>query len=192
MNEATLRMIERLIAVLIGGGAIYLGFQLFKIVPYVKTGEGKFIFPGGSVHLLRTGPGVFFALFGCAIVYWSFSHPIYVGKPRPEPKKIGVAQADTVQPLVFFHGLSSRNKAEMKIWIQNLNRIEEAIDATKLPMKREEATITIGKVKLNIVRQMMNDPFDPDFPEFSIRIRINSSQQFEGKWKEWADVYNQP
>ena len=49
MDEITLRMIERLIGVLIGGFSIYLGYHLFKSIPHFKSGEGKFTFPGGSI-----------------------------------------------------------------------------------------------------------------------------------------------
>ena len=59
MDVMTLRMIERTVAVLIGGMSIYLGFYLFKIVPHSKTGEGKFTFPGVSIHLFERGLGSF-------------------------------------------------------------------------------------------------------------------------------------
>ncbi|MFQ5627503.1 MAG: hypothetical protein ACE5I1_01985 [bacterium] len=68
MDEFTIRMLERVLAVAIAGVSIYLGYKLFGMIPHIQVGEGKINFPGGSVHLFRTGPGVFFALFGCFII----------------------------------------------------------------------------------------------------------------------------
>ncbi|NIR29604.1 MAG: hypothetical protein GWN84_09905 [Gammaproteobacteria bacterium] len=86
------RAVERLIAVLIGGGSIYLGFRLFMALPKLSTeGEGKFELPGGvSIYVSRVGPGVFFALFGTALVGLSFvnvltwnpaQNVVYMGPP---------------------------------------------------------------------------------------------------------------
>ena len=79
MDPIIMRMIERLLGVILGGLSIILGFFLFKLIPHQTDSEGKFIFPGGSVHLTRTGPGIFFALFGCLIIFWSFTNPIKTG-----------------------------------------------------------------------------------------------------------------
>jgi hypothetical protein len=69
MDPITLRFAERLLAVLFGGMAIYLGYRLFLLVPERREGEGRFTFPwDASVVLTRVGPGVFFALFGALVV----------------------------------------------------------------------------------------------------------------------------
>jgi hypothetical protein len=69
MDPITLRFAERLVAVLFGGMAIYLGYRLFLLVPDRRGGEGRFTFPWDvSVVLARVGPGVFFALFGALVV----------------------------------------------------------------------------------------------------------------------------
>ena len=77
MDPITLRAIERLLAVAIGGLSIFLGYYLFLRIPHRSEAEGKFSFPNGiSVHLARVGPGVFFALFGAAVVGLSIFRPI--------------------------------------------------------------------------------------------------------------------
>lgn len=189
MDEITLRMIERITGVLIGGLSIYLGFHLFRVIPHSKTGEGKFTFPGVSIHLFRTGPGVFFALFGCAIIYWSFSHPIIVDGPT---RLYGtVTENGTVTERArIFSGLSSEDKAKIQIWIQNLSRMENTINSEKPSIQKEEASITTAQAKLFLIRHMLDDPFDPEFEEFSKKIRINRYQHFGNKWQKWADIYN--
>lgn len=64
-----LRVAERILAVLLGGFSIYLGYRLFIEIPSANSSSGKVSLPGDiSIFLSRVGPGVFFSLFGAAIV----------------------------------------------------------------------------------------------------------------------------
>ncbi len=69
------RAIERLANVLIGALSIYLGYKLFINLPERREDENgklKLMLPGDiSVYVSRVGPGIFFALFGSAIVLTS-------------------------------------------------------------------------------------------------------------------------
>lgn len=86
------RMIERVFIVLVGGLSVYLGYLLFKSIPerHADASEARFFLPGDiSVHLSRIGPGVFFALFGAAIVIYSVGAPLsfYESTNPPEKEK---------------------------------------------------------------------------------------------------------
>ena len=64
-----MRAVERLLIVGAGAGAIYLGYRLFLAMPNRDRSSGKLELPGGiSIFLSRVGPGVFFSLFGAAVV----------------------------------------------------------------------------------------------------------------------------
>lgn len=64
-----LRGTERLLVVAGGILAIYLGYRLFLAMPDRDQGTGKFELPGGiSIYMSRVGPGVFFSLFGTAVI----------------------------------------------------------------------------------------------------------------------------
>ena len=72
ISFVVLRSIERILAVFIGCFLIYLGYRLFLEIPAKEDSEGKFTLPGGTaIQLTRVGPGVFFSLFGTAIVIFS-------------------------------------------------------------------------------------------------------------------------
>lgn len=76
----TLRLLERVVAVMIGGMSIYLGYRLFLKVPAQTDSGGKVTLPWNmSVILSRVGPGVFFALFGTVVVGLSFYRQIQYG-----------------------------------------------------------------------------------------------------------------
>lgn len=79
MDPLLLRFFERIIVVLFGGMAIYLGFRLFLVVPEHKDSTGKFKLPWDiSIVMTRVGPGVFFALFGVAAVSLSLVQPLKI------------------------------------------------------------------------------------------------------------------
>lgn len=86
MEPIILRALERLLGVLIGGVAIYLGYRLFLKLPEQTDSQGKIILPGGvNIFLSRIGPGVFFALFGAALVAISFQKAVQVELPGVAP-----------------------------------------------------------------------------------------------------------
>src|SRR6266496_2543343 len=67
MDLLQLRVIERVLAVIIGG--------LFIKLPKQKDSSGKVMLPGDiSIFFSRVGPGVFFSLFGAAVVVVSLQH----------------------------------------------------------------------------------------------------------------------
>lgn len=71
------RAVERLLVVLVGAMAVWLGFRLFMSLPQRREGEGKLDLPGGvSVYVSRIGPGVFFALFGTGLIAYAATQPV--------------------------------------------------------------------------------------------------------------------
>jgi hypothetical protein len=68
---------ERILLVLVGALAVYLGYSLFRHIPGANKAEGKVVLPGGvSIFLTRIGPGIFFALFGIAVIGYSVAQPV--------------------------------------------------------------------------------------------------------------------
>lgn len=81
-NFIVMRLAERILAVMIGGLAIYLGYRLFLRIPQATDSEGQFTLPWNtSIVLSRVGPGVFFALFGSIVVGFSLYRSIQYDQP---------------------------------------------------------------------------------------------------------------
>lgn len=71
------RGIERLGIVLVSAIGIYMGAKLF--MKGVVTEQSANLKGGGwSIHLQKVGPGVFFALFGSAILIYAISSPVFI------------------------------------------------------------------------------------------------------------------
>lgn len=75
---AVLRMLERILAVGIGGMTIYLGYRLFFHLPFERDNQGELTLPGIKIVLSRVGPGVFFAAFGSAVLVYSLVQPVTI------------------------------------------------------------------------------------------------------------------
>src|SRR5207245_1619184 len=85
MDLLYLRVIERVLAVIIGGLSIYLGYRLFIKLPEQKDSEGKVVLPGDiSIFFSRVGPGVFFSLFGAAVVVVSLRQGLELDRTSKE------------------------------------------------------------------------------------------------------------
>lgn len=112
-----LRMAERIIAVLIGGFSIYLGYRLFFHLPFDTSQKGELVLPGVKIVLSRVGPGVFFGAFGALVLYYSLTTPVKIDKEGfvgagMMPGQSGVAAAVAVTP-------QQRNKALTSIEMLN-------------------------------------------------------------------------
>lgn len=92
---AMMRMLERIIAVLIGGLAIYLGYRLFFHLPFENNHEGQLELPGVKIVLSRVGPGVFFAAFGSLVLYYSFTEEVKIERSDGASFFSGVSGAGT-------------------------------------------------------------------------------------------------
>lgn len=81
-----MRMVERLLGLLSGALCVVLGYRLFINLPEKTDSAGKVVLPGGvSIWLSRVGPGLFFALFGAAIVAYSFTSAVKVTNEQSAP-----------------------------------------------------------------------------------------------------------
>ena len=63
------RGLERLIIVAAAGLSIWLGYRLFQALPTKHGSDGSLELPSTKVTLSKVGPGVFFVLFGVAVLW---------------------------------------------------------------------------------------------------------------------------
>jgi hypothetical protein len=167
------RATERILLVLVGALAIYLGYLLFRNIPNATRGargEGKIELPGGvSIFLTRIGPGVFFALFGIAVIGYSVSKPIQFGLPA------GPAEGSTtvVSGGVIYSGAAQRDAAAALRPVAPVAGPEPEIVVAKLNGMYEDA-----QKRLNT----------PAAAELATMVRAAKYAVMLGRWKpEWGD-----
>lgn len=128
MDLLQLRVIERVLAVVIGGLSIFLGYRLFIKLPEQKDSSGKVILPGDiSIFFSRVGPGVFFSLFGAAVVVVSLQHGL----------ELDLANKSSVTPE------STEKTANLKV--RYMGGADE-LDPAKRDALRAEARRTIAEL----------------------------------------------
>jgi len=67
------RAFERITIIIIAGFSLWMGWQLFLRLPRTNQ-QAEFGYKDLTVKLIRVGPGVFFALFGAALLGATFWH----------------------------------------------------------------------------------------------------------------------
>jgi len=158
MEPVIMRAIERILAVLIGGLSVYLGYNLFLHLPEQTDSAGKIILPGNiSVYLSRVGPGVFFALFGVVVVALSLHKAIiysetggyyYSGLGETATKEGRQALGQTAR---------ADARALLRKEIARLNTIPQLLRAELPEHERDPIKRSIARVKLLLMKPVWGD-----------------------------------
>jgi hypothetical protein len=156
MDPMTLRGAERLIAILIGGMSVVLGFLLFLRIPSETNATGQIKLPGGiSIMISRIGPGIFFAVFGAVLVALSF----YFGV------KIDMTRTGNQAHFVGYSGIGSdqtgrpppdeeERRARVVNDIRVLNSIEAALRTDLSESDRARIATALDRVKLALMTEV--------------------------------------
>jgi hypothetical protein len=156
------RAAERVLLVLVGAAAVYLGYSLFRHMPNVDRSEGKVELPGGvSIFLSRIGPGIFFALFGCAIVGYSVTRPVALNLPT----ELGAA--------IEFSGFGQQDRATSPVKDVVITGIEPEVAVARLNGFLASARESLTK---------------PEAEELEEAVRAAKFAVMLARWKpEWGD-----
>jgi hypothetical protein len=157
-NVVIWRAMERLINVLIGALAIFLGYRLFMNLPERREdqeGKMKLLLPGDiSVYVSRVGPGVFFALFGTAIVLTSFVKTLTLAPALPAAKQEQAAPAAEAPPPAQTAMLSYVSGA---IDTNRYNTDRAAVQRDLLTLRKLEAAVNQSLSKNQPISLSDND-----------------------------------
>lgn len=172
MEPITFRAVERIIAVVIGGLCVYLGYRLFLHIPEQKEGEGKIILPGGiSIFVTRVGPGVFFALFGAIIVAFSIYHSIvyfrngpYIGSPLQEYYS-GLTQ----RSLTDDTEKTDRRRRELRLEMEFLNTLPSILKAGLSEQQSRDFKYRSESIKLTLMKTVWGSDWG-EFDEFKVWV----------------------
>ena len=164
MEMLVLRSVERLLVVLAGVLAIYLGYRLFLKMPELSEGEGNIKLPGGvSVFISRVGPGVFFALFGAAVVGFSIHSPLVATETKGSriPDNPAAYQAKTLSymsPAASARGIPIEiARMRIRAYIQFLNSLEPMACEHLPAHARSEFMRDLRNVKLELIHGVWGD-----------------------------------
>jgi hypothetical protein len=169
-----LRLAERIVAVILGGIAIYLGYRLFLRTPIRNSSTGKFDLPmNTSITLTRVGPGVFFALFGTAIVGTSFYKQIDYTEgaqtaAREDGSSAAVRSDDTARRR--FQGAGpditeawrDSARAELRKHLAALNTVQRRLDSRLSDFDRSRLIADLDRVKFALMEPVWGEWGDKD------------------------------
>jgi hypothetical protein len=163
MDPATVRGIERIIATIIGGFSMYLGYRLFLNLPNLKDNTGKVILPGGvSIYLSRVGPGIFFALFGAIVVVASFYFGITYTDTAAGTNFSGIGVPESGAGVIDL--TAERNRIHDKFCF--LNNTLPTLLRTDLSREQQiDVMLEIPGIKLALMRSVWDSTWG-EYPKF--------------------------
>jgi hypothetical protein len=172
MDLLQLRVIERVLAVVIGGLSIYLGYRLFIRLPKQKDSSGKVMLPGDiSIFFSRVGPGVFFSLFGAAVVVVSLQHGLELDLAN-KASVTGDSTEKTANLKVRYIGGGAGEpdparrdalRAEARGTIAELNKLPTMLATNVPPSRRTDVAQAVRESKL----ALMGMVWGTDWGEFA-------------------------
>jgi hypothetical protein len=172
MDLGLYREVERILAVAISGMSIYLGYRLFLDVKAVQDSAGKLRLPGGiAIYLIRIGPGVFFALFGSAVIALSLRSTISVSESNRATSGPGTT-IETHSNYTGFGSLAIANdqpaadkKRELRLDLDFLNkRLPLFLRSDLSSAERTDLSVILPKAKLSLMRMS----WDQDWGDFAV------------------------
>jgi hypothetical protein len=101
MNPETIvalgRVLERLAVCIFAGISVVLGWHLFR-VQIVDRQQAEFRWKEIAIRLTRVGPGVFFALFGSAILIFCLRSPIKINPMDTNGRPVNISYLASAPP----------------------------------------------------------------------------------------------
>ncbi len=167
-----MRMTERMLGLLAGVLCVVLGYRLFIRLPEKTDSAGKVVLPGGiSIWMSRVGPGCFFALFGAAIVAYSFTSAVKVADERlaPAARPAGESQSEAMalrkQEISAMSDRSARAAKsagseealiELRTALVNLNAAIDRLQRDTAPPERDRLVSGLQNAKTMLLRAAWN------------------------------------
>ena len=158
-----MRMVERLLGLLAGALCVVLGYRLFINLPEKTDSSGKVVLPGGvSIWLSRVGPGIFFALFGAAIVAYSFASTVKVTNEQAAPRASTDAPAEALamrrQEIAAMSARAAKSDTTeqtliaLRITLADLNATIDRLGRDVAPPERDRLIAGLQNAKVLLLR----------------------------------------
>lgn len=89
-------VLYKITALIIGFAFAYLGYRLFRAGIYDGGGDLDATFSDTKLVLKKASPGIFFALFGTAVLVVTLTKGLELSDKRPGPPAIEITESDKI------------------------------------------------------------------------------------------------
>jgi hypothetical protein len=163
------RALERLLIVCIGGGALWMGWQLFLRLQTEMDQTAEMSYKDLSVKLQRVGPGIFFALFGTALL----------GIAVYQLPSLGDPQSPGGRPSVMMLDSSNQKQLERTIVALNLTMVVQSKSKPPDLPQRDWTDFKDGELEIATLRNQL------------LKVRFGD-KTFDAWWKNREALRSQP
>jgi hypothetical protein len=149
------RVVERLLICVFGGISLALGWNLFR-VGVVTQQTAELSAKGWRVNLKRVGPGVFFALFGSAVLSLSLRSPLNLPLQLAPDSGSGTVAGQNGKKdegtVSYAHG---DDPEVAKNWVASINTVEQSVTKDKFTSSAEQQAVARSEKSLAQLRDAL-------------------------------------
>ncbi|HUO98997.1 MAG TPA: hypothetical protein VMU01_10030 [Rhizomicrobium sp.] len=133
------RSLERILVSLIGAMAIFLGYKLFATATTAE-GVANFKFSEVTIAMSHTYPGVFFALFGAALIVFTAMRPVEWERKNAKGDE---SEEESIRSMIaapqFSIAAPAPNEVATEGVVKSLADMANGLDTTPASIKRKVA-----------------------------------------------------
>lgn len=147
---------ERLIIVAAAGFSIWLGYRLFQALPTIHGSDGSLQLPSAKVTLSKVGPGVFFVLFGAAVLWQAVRTTVTIpleAPAMPSPSQATAPEANRASAIMGVGAGDPMGLPHAARDIKVLNCVAGAANTGLEPQEIETAVFKAKAALLRVVSQ---------------------------------------
>ncbi|MBE7444837.1 MAG: hypothetical protein HS132_06165 [Planctomycetia bacterium] len=183
------RMMERVLAVGIGGISIYLGFRLFALMPDMSVGDADIKLPGGvSILLSRVGPGVFFSLFGAVIASLSLYKPVELPVSKSDGSVVMATAA--ISDGEGYNASLKAERGQVERILADLEQVATLLPPNLDPLVRLDAVRAVRAGRIALIYSVWGPDWG-DFHTFKRWAESGSADAPSGAlWATAAEMFN--
>jgi hypothetical protein len=145
---------ERLIIVIAAGFSIWLGYRLFQALPTIHGSDGSLQLPSARVTLSKVGPGVFFVLFGVAVLWQAVRTTVTIPLEAPDlPSPPRTAGAETSRASAIM-GVGAGDPMALPHTARDIKVLNCVAGAANSGLDPQEIETAVFKAKVAMVRRV--------------------------------------
>ncbi len=146
------RGLERLVIVIAAGFSVWLGYRLFQALPTTHGSDGSLQLPSAKVTLSKVGPGVFFVLFGVAVLWQAVRTTVTIPLEAPDMPSASRSAGNEANRASAIMGAGVGDSMALPHAARDIKVLNCVAGAANTGLDPEEIETAVFKAKVALLR----------------------------------------
>jgi hypothetical protein len=187
------RVLERLLICIFAGVSLGFGWNLFR-VGVVGQQTADLSAMGWRVTLKRVGPGIFFAIFGAAVLSLSLRSPLNLpaqGNHKDPTPDVGGRDQRKDESMIIYS--RSEDPELSKSWVASINTVEHIVTKDKFASVAEQQAVersekSLAQLRAALLIRQFGAPMFRDYNAYEERKSLNSATVTDSDERRFAPI----